>query len=72
MTRFDLWALLQSVKSNQVPVLPNSPVIERAYECDCKPQYGLGGIFAIISNSGLQACKNPDNESNNIAFINRK
>ena len=72
--RFNLWELLRGVDSNQVVILPNiKPNVLQAYPCDCQLPYGLGGIIAIeLRDTGISICKNPDNEYNNIDFINRK
>lgn len=74
INRPNLWALLRAVNSDQVPILPSKPVYPFAWQCQVPcPPCGLGGIFALqLQNSGISACKNPDNEYNNIAFINRK
>jgi len=70
--RIDIWKTLRGADSDKVIILPNTkPNILK--ECDCKQLYGLGGIFAIeLRSSGISACKNPDSESNNQDFINRK
>ena len=52
--RFNLWDLLRSVGSDQVVILPS--ITNKTLSCQ-DTQHGLGGIFKIISNSGLPACK---------------
>lgn len=72
ITRFNLWQLLRSANSNQVVILPNNK-FKTLTECDCSRPFGLGGIVAIeLRDTGITACKNPDNIYNNIDFINRK
>jgi len=72
IVRFNLWSLLRAANSDQVPILPNNKV-NVLTECDCERPFGLGGIVAIeLRSTGITACKNPDNEYNNIDFINRK
>lgn len=69
--RLNIWALLRGVNSSEVPILPSKS--KTLTECDCPPMYGLGGIVAIeLRDTGISACKNPDNIYNNEAFINRK
>lgn len=70
--RFDLWSLLRTANSNQVVILPTNNNMLNT-QCDCQRPFGLGGIFAIeLKDTGISACKNPDNIFNNIDFINRK
>jgi hypothetical protein len=52
--RFNLWDLLRSAGSDQVVILPS--ITTNTLTCQ-ENQKGLGGIFKIISNSGLSACK---------------
>lgn len=73
IANLNIWQLLRAANSNQVIILPNSNQPPLLSECDCGPIYGGGGIVAeeLRDLSGVH-CVNPDNESNNINFINRK
>lgn len=72
IVRFNLWSLLRAANSNQVVILPDNKPMTTT-ECDCQRPFGLGGIVAIeLRDTGITACKNPDNIYNNIDFINRK
>jgi hypothetical protein len=69
--RINIWALLRGAESSNVINLPEST--KTLTECDCTPPFGLGGIVAIeLRDTGISACKNPDNIYNNKDFINRK
>lgn len=69
--RSNIWSLLRSVGSDQVVILNNYNNFNVIKECDySNNQYK--GIFAIQMGSSSTICKNPDSESNNIDFINRK
>lgn len=70
--RINMYELLRYVGSNQVVILPvtaTKPPRTCGHGCGCC----LGGILAIESadTSGVH-CPNPDRESNNTDFINRK
>lgn len=70
--RINMWSLLRAGQSDKVPILPNIKP-KTLTECDCFPPFGLGGIVAIeLRDTGISACRNPDNIYNNEAFINRK
>jgi len=72
--KLNIWSLLRGGNvSDEVPILPVAPS-KILTECDCNyPPYGLGGIVAIeLRDTGIVACKNPDNIYNNPDFINRK
>jgi len=70
--RINMYELLRYVGSNQVVILPvtaTKPPHACGHGCGCC----LGGILAIeASDSSGVHCPNPDRESNNIDFINRK
>ena len=76
----NIWKLLRGAGSDQVVILPgdNVNVLQEcggscSCKCDCKSFKRFGGIFAIeLQSNNTVLCKNPDNESNNIDFINRK
>jgi hypothetical protein len=72
--RLTVWSLLRAGSvSDKVIILPSMPP-KVLTECECDyPIYGLGGIVAIeLRDSGIVACRNPDNIYNNPDFINRK
>lgn len=71
--RIDIYALLRSVGSSQVMILPSTQS-QTNLGCGCAPNNtGLGGIVTIqlADSSGVHDA-NCDNEYNNEAFINRK
>jgi hypothetical protein len=65
VTRINMYELLRYVGSNQVVILPPT--------ASPPPAFGLRGIVAdeLADSSGVHL-PNPDNESNNPDFINRK
>lgn len=70
--RINMYELLRYVGSNQVVILPVTAT-KPPHACGYGCGFCLGGILAIQSSdtSGVH-CPNPDRESNNIDFINRK
>lgn len=71
--RTNIWAILRGANSENVVILPSIKPNILNTECDCPPPFGIGGIIAIeLRDTGISACKNPDNIYNNEKFINRK